>query len=412
MPNSGLTSTTVDRLAIGPAVVYRGATIIGTLGSSATAEEVTEYRQPRIVGLTTPVEGLDRKISSTLRITGEFLEHSPAEYETWTAGINAANLVTPTDAGVLYDATQYDDDIRLVFFLGDGGQFRVRMTSGIVTGYPFSGEDPGEGSTTVTWEARSSVTSPDDATYTYVFVGAGVAADRPETGESDLVLAPPVDLSLGAQSITMLVGPAGQLGSTAGVDTNDPTYVAGPPTHFTFDATDYIDFGDVLDSVWTSGTGWTIATAVGLSAGDLAANRRLMSKMNTGATEWSLQVLAGVPYMVVLFDAAGTVYDDFTATSAITAGRKVIMATFNPALARGSRLAVYVDGVAVAGTGGSGGIDGTIQDTAAPLRIGLTGMDARQNASEQSLFYAWDRPLTAGEAATATTEIETLIGGW
>src|SRR5688572_30250476 len=121
MPLSGITGSTALQLALGPAVVYRGLTPIGVSVGDVSVEETQEFRQPRIGGLSTAIEGLDRMVRSSLRITGTFLEHTAAQSALATAGVNVAGDITPLAASQFLTAGQYDTDIRFVVARGDGG---------------------------------------------------------------------------------------------------------------------------------------------------------------------------------------------------------------------------------------------------------------------------------------------------
>lgn len=220
----------------------------------------------------------------------------------------------------------------------------------------------------------------------------GVAADRPPAAQSALVLA--WDAKRG-----VVVGPAWQNGSTAGADTNDATYVAGPPERYTFDADDLFHWGDVLDATFAGSAGFAVLNAVSFNAADIAAALRFLVHKDGGTDrQWAIQIEDGLLLWRANYSADAANRDDFKASTAVAAGRHVVGWSWDPSLARASRTAAYLNGAAVAGTATSVGADGTIRDTLEPLQAGY-GFATFPGVESQRALYIYNRPLTAQEHA-------------
>jgi hypothetical protein len=414
MPASGLTTTTPSRLWVGPAVVYRGATPVSTSDGSVRAEETFVTRQPRIAGLTHKIAGLDRVISSTMTITGTFLERSAAlsalaQPGGTTVVAGGTSTMTPPRPGVFLATNQYDANIRMVIETGDGGMFEVQMDRPLLLSGPTSVSDPEEGGTVLTWEARNLASDPDAPGYTWIFTpagagGGGVDPNLPPSAQDALVLALPLGMGGGAQTIASLIGPNGQLGSTAGADTNDPAYVAGPPPHLTFGSDDFVTFGDVLDATLMGGTGWTIMTAAAHSATD----GTIVSKDDTGQRALGMLMLSSKLYLEVFYGSGGD--DHATANVASASGNQRYAASFDPPQARAQRIVLYRNGAVAASVHGSGGSDGTVADTTTSLRIGQRANGAFPGIPAIGPLYLYNRPLTLAEVSANHTWLAT--NGW
>lgn len=244
-----------------------------------------------------------------------------------------------------------------------------------------------------------------------VNIAGAAASESPPVAAANLVLVMPLDMGGGAQVFALPVGPNAQLGSTPGVDTNDPTYVAGPPARFTFDATDYVTWGDVLDEVFSGGAGWSIVAAINPSAGDVAADRQIMNKHAAGQAEFAFGLTnVGNPALDVYYGGTEATSDRYRRASALSEGRQVLGCTFNPALARNLRGRVYLNGADVTDMHTTNGADGTISDTGAELRLGMRSQNSEQGLAEMGWVYIWDIPLTAQQMADAVAWI--VANGW
>jgi hypothetical protein len=203
-----------------------------------------------------------------------------------------------------------------------------------------------------------------------------------------------------------VIGPAGTLVT--------PVRSAGPPAFYTFGALDNINYGDSLDSTWTNGTGWTVHIAINPSAGDIAAGVRLLASKgfaSAGHGEWSLWwIVAGQPSLRVFYGGGTGNFEQSQVNVAVTAARHVISATWDHGQAFGSRVTIYVDGVAVAQTRTSGGVDGTISDLVDALFVGCSD-GASVPVSRMSYVYAYNIVESPANVATNANWIKT-VKGW
>jgi hypothetical protein len=205
----------------------------------------------------------------------------------------------------------------------------------------------------------------------------------------------------------MLVGPNGQLGSAPGSDTNDPTYGVGPPPLFTFDATDYITWGDVLDATFQGAFSIMVATwpdAVDVGGG---VNRSIMDKDAAAQSSFSFFLNNGKPRFSI-FHGTSASGADYIANAAIAAGKHVISASYDPALANALRALLYDNGASIALT--ASGADNVIQDSSASLRQGLADRTGIIGLSVMGPVYIWDRVLTPAEMLTNATWLQS--NGW
>ena len=196
-----------------------------------------------------------------------------------------------------------------------------------------------------------------------------------------------------------IIGPAYQLGSAAGADTNDPTFVSGPPACYSFGADDYITFGDVLDATFIAAAGWTIINAFSVTSGDIAATVRVCaSKDDSTIREWWVGMLSGKMRLGAYYGGGTVDYEQYDQTAALAAGRHVVGFGFDPTLARASRVQAYINGSAMAGANTSVGSNGTISDTAKPLTMGYWAASWPSPDTQRAL-YIYNRPLTPTEHA-------------
>jgi len=229
--------------------------------------------------------------------------------------------------------------------------------------------------------------------------------DRPQQDLAHLIWALDPDLSGSAQS---LVGPTGTL--------TTPTKTAGPPAFYTFANSDFIDFGDSLDSFWTNAAGWSIYVCCRFASGDANANRYLVNKVNGSGTSsinfW--RDSNNKPHLRVYYGGGTTNFEQIasTGTNILNDGatKYILSCSFNPGAAFGSRCTLFRNGTADAGTASTGGSDGTISDITTALRIGAA-QDGGLAANCISYVYAFNAVHTASQHAWIAGWIQ-LLKGW
>lgn len=240
--------------------------------------------------------------------------------------------------------------------------------------------------------------------------GSPLDPNLPPVLQGNLVLAPTIDLGAGEQVFSMLVGPDATLGSDPGADTNDPAYSAGPPALFTFEVDNYITWGDALESTWTGATGWTILAPINPSAGDVAADREILTKNSAGQRQFAFDLSVGQLQLDVFYENDGDRNDRWQHGGALTAGIQIAGCTFDPTQAREDRGVLYLDGALYSSSNTPGGTDGSIVSTTAELRLGVRALDNKQGVAVQRIPYVWNVPLAEAQIATATSWIVSTIG--
>lgn len=192
-----------------------------------------------------------------------------------------------------------------------------------------------------------------------------------------------------AQTGACYVGPNFQRGSTSGVDGNDPTHVAGPPAHDTFEATDYIDFGNWGNAeLWNHADGFTIVIAVDVQAGELGGLPMIVTKDDAGAQYvFRIMILSSLIYMYVILQGGGR--DGARTNDLVAAGKHTYFITYDRSLPFGSRLKFYIDGVLKAHTEDNAGGDGAVHNGTAALRQGMRAAGDLPGLLKQSFIYAW-----------------------
>lgn len=192
-----------------------------------------------------------------------------------------------------------------------------------------------------------------------------------------------------------------------------PVKTAGPPAFYTFGATDRIDFGNALDSVWT-GTApqYTMYYAISPSAGDIAAAASIIACKDNGTTQrgWVCFLATGLPQFVAFnaINGSGAAVNRL-ATGTITAARHVMAIVIDMTQAANSRATVYLDGSPI--TLGSGGTETgtTIPTNTATLRVGERA-DALPPVSIESYTYAYSGLHNATVVGQITSWIQTTKG--
>jgi hypothetical protein len=229
-------------------------------------------------------------------------------------------------------------------------------------------------------------------------IGIGTPySNKPPEDQPHLVWMWDPDLAGGAQSV---VGPAGTV--TGAVQT------IGNRSYYTFAPTDKIDFGDSLDAVWNSGSGFTLYATILPQASDISFSpwETIIEKAGDFSTlaEWTLRFEGnGFPVFtfVVWYGGGSTNFESYSSTGSfiVSAGTPYVLAcTFDPTQVVGSRTKLYINGVIAAPNIGTSGT-GTISDTTAPLRIGASGASG-QGVTRIGAAYAYSTVHTANQVAS------------
>jgi len=234
----------------------------------------------------------------------------------------------------------------------------------------------------------------------------GVQLIAPPTDQAHLIWAFDPDQTGAAQ---YQAGPSGTV--------TTPVRTGGAPSLYTFGASDFIDFGDSLDSAWASATsGFTIYTCVNPSSADLLrANSPIVSK-NGAAPVYEFQLLlnANTLDFYTLYGGGATNYTAYhSATSLLTTGTRAVLAvTYDPTVvARTARAVLYKNGSVTTGAAPAQiGTDGSISDTAGLLRLGKTADAATAPVSVLSYTYAYNTAHSAGTVASVTSWLQTTKG--
>lgn len=207
-----------------------------------------------------------------------------------------------------------------------------------------------------------------------------------------------------------VTGPTPQYGSTAGADTNDPT-VAASPSRLVYGADDFITWGTDLDALFSSASGFTIVQALGRNATDAAANRLVFTKTDTTAqTTLRTQATGGGALEVRVFYALdGSSEEQGVHAAALGSGRHVVAFSYNPTLAKGSRLRLYSAGVFRGGSSSTTGTATTLVIGTAAARVGMNSWGDTP-VTESRIVAGYSRVLTDTEVADITTDI--VNGGW
>ena len=213
--------------------------------------------------------------------------------------------------------------------------------------------------------------------------GCGNLFDRRDRGKSGPVILPPFDIPGnvlafdpdGVGNAQFINGPVGTFNITNGGGKD----VTGP-NFYNFVGADEINFGNVLDTVWTGGT-FTLYGCVWIQMQDMASSHpaSILSKSD-GASAREFEFYGTGAVGVFSFNAldcyfGGVVGNEDVGASAVahaaTAGKRIFTVSWNQAAARGSRIKIYIDGVLDSSPQViTNGTDGTILGGTAPLRIG------------------------------------------
>lgn len=195
------------------------------------------------------------------------------------------------------------------------------------------------------------------------------------------------------------------IGPTGTVTT--PVRTAGAPSYYTFGSSDYIDFGNALETTWLNTVGFTLYLCCLPSAGDIAlANQPIFNKMGTGGVNEEIDVLLtnGQVQFTTYYGGSVSAYTTFnSAASALTAGsRYVIALTYDPTLARTSRGVVYKNGAVTSATASSIGSDGVLATGTGPVRLGKAAYSAVVPTSQISYAAAYNGVHSAGTVANVS----------
>lgn len=206
-----------------------------------------------------------------------------------------------------------------------------------------------------------------------------------------------------------VTGPAPQYGSAAGADTNDPV-VAASPARLVYDGNDYITWGLNLDTLFSGAAGFTIVVALGRNAADAAVNRLFFTKADFG-TQNTVHCLASSSgaIQVRLFYGGTGGEEQATHAAGLTAGRHVVGVSYNPTLAKGSRMRLYSNGVFRGGTTATSGTGDVIAGSTAEARTGMNAW-GDPGVTETRIAAGYSRILTDAEHTTLYNDI--VNGGW
>ena len=162
-----------------------------------------------------------------------------------------------------------------------------------------------------------------------------------------------------------------------------PSKTQGAPSYYSliFDGTGQgWNFGDILDNIFTSPTnGFSFYACISIDAALIASgnNYILLSKWSEFASlrEWGITVGTNTvnwKLATQIWYANDNLRTDFIQTTIglTSTGRFVFAATFDPNLARSSRLKQYIGGSLDSTTFNTLGTDGNILDTSTPIKIG------------------------------------------
>ena len=96
------------------------------------------------------------------------------------------------------------------------------------------------------------------------------------------------------------------------------------------------DIDDVLDAVFSAGTGFSIMAAIRPAAGDLGAVYHcILSKWGVAVAALDFAVFNSVIRFVAAYGALAATRDDYDGSTTLVAGtRYVVTVTFDPSLAR------------------------------------------------------------------------------
>jgi hypothetical protein len=135
-----------------------------------------------------------------------------------------------------------------------------------------------------------------------------------------------------------------QLGSTAGADANDPTWVAGPPLVLSYDGGDYCDADGSGDGTWGDITASITIIAV-VKDDDTAGFEGICGKWKSSGTptttmQWNLRCHAGA-YFNFIYAFSGSNYNLNTANGSRTTNWLTVAISFTSGAQQ-----MYVNGLA------------------------------------------------------------------
>lgn len=113
-----------------------------------------------IAGLGVPIDGGDRIVASVARVRGDFVEAGPARLAALAhlastpAAVSGVTTITRQAANALLADARYVTDLWLEFQFADGGTMRAVFDRALDVAYAAAGEDRGEGTLALVFEAR------------------------------------------------------------------------------------------------------------------------------------------------------------------------------------------------------------------------------------------------------------------
>jgi hypothetical protein len=164
MPNSGLTTTTGERLITTVGMLWIANTQRGVLEASATVNPGTRIDNVAFAGKSHAVAGLDRVISHDASIEVTFKEIDTVLLGLLTPGstvVTAGGVTTRTPARPGGWLTPIDS-VRAIFGLGNGMFYEFRLHRAMPSRGAIGGGWPETGTMPVTFEGRSHASDPDD----------------------------------------------------------------------------------------------------------------------------------------------------------------------------------------------------------------------------------------------------------
>jgi hypothetical protein len=146
---------------LGVGWLFDDNTHIGISRGGLTFEPNVERRNIPYDGKMSNAEELDWDTFSEAQITGTFIQfvskvglYEPGNTTTSPGG-SVTSLITPHEAGVLYEVGDYVRNLRYVFARLSGGYVQVRFFSALVSQYSIAGVDREEATIAATFSARN-----------------------------------------------------------------------------------------------------------------------------------------------------------------------------------------------------------------------------------------------------------------
>jgi hypothetical protein len=165
---SGLTSTLPDDLALNVAVLYHTASIVGgaVSGTKISATKGGLDFEPGIKTRDIQFDGGDRSAIAELEyvigydahIKGKIIQLGSDQIEILEAGAAlVGDTYTPRAADVLYESTDYMENVMCAWERGNGALFVVEFPVARVVSYKIDGKDKSEAEITIDLKAFLSL---------------------------------------------------------------------------------------------------------------------------------------------------------------------------------------------------------------------------------------------------------------